>query len=121
MPSSRLFSSRATVTRALSETGPDNTTVTAACCPAMVTSLIVGSSVSEGNFALATVTLSLTSARAASESRPAINSNVILAKPSPAVAFISFTPSIERNSRSMGLTNIRSASSGEIPSCTIDT
>ena len=82
---------------------------------ATLTSLIEGSSVSAGNLLFAVSTFSRTSRSAWSESKPASNSSVTDACPSPAIARISLIPSIDLSSFSIGRANKRSASSGEIP------
>ena len=119
--SSRSRRSLASRTRARSETGPERLTVTTGLTSAMVTSWTVGSSVSPGSFALARLTASRTSVSARLGSKPATNSRVTEAWPSPADAFISLTPSMDRSSRSIGRTSIRSASSGDMPSWLMET
>ena len=121
MPSILSLILRAKVIKPRSVTAPDNITVNAASWLAIVTSLTTGSSVSLGSLAFAKVTLSRTSASASLGSSPAINSKVTEAWPSPALERISLMPAMDLSSFSMGLTSMRSASSGEMPSWIIET
>ncbi len=119
IPSSSSLRFLAIVVSVRSETSPARFSTSIGSNRVIFTSLTVGSSDSPGNFASAMSTFSRTSCRALSVSMPASNSICTLAPPSKASAIISLMPSIERSSCSMGRTSKRSASSGEIPMCSM--
>ena len=108
------------LTSFLSGTGPDKAMLNTGN-NATFSSITRGSFASGGNSDLAKSTFSLISSKASSASKPALNSKVTEACPSPAVARISFNPSRDCNSFSIGRTSRRSASSGAMPSCVIET
>ena len=82
-------------------------------------SWMMGSSASLGNSTLARLTASRVSSSAWSRSKSASNSTMTVPAFSEAKLFTSSTPSTWRSSISRGIISNRSASSGEIPSCTV--